>query len=77
MKKRTYIQRTRWWFTNLLTGWKELSDWWAGCGYAWKDAVCSLAELVVIVLSPLLAITAPLWALIEHINERRIKGEGK
>lgn len=75
MKKRTYMQKTRWWFTQLFTGWKRLSNWWTWYGYAWKDAVYSLAGLAVLVLSPLLAITAPIWALIEHIEERRIEGE--
>lgn len=77
MKTTAYLQKARWWFIHLLTGWKELPNWWGSYGYAWKDAAYSLLEFFVLALSPLLSVTAPVWALIQHIKERRIEGEGE
>lgn len=78
MKQKTFLQKTRWWFVRLLTGWKELPSWWCSYGYAWKDAAYSLVELLVLALSPLISVTAPFWAFMEHINERRrVEGEGE
>lgn len=57
----------------FLNGWAEMSNWLARYGGAWRDVFSSLLELVVIVLSPILALTAPLWALAQHIFLKRLQ----
>lgn len=74
MNERTYLGKVRWWFLRLLKAWSEVPNWWVSYGYAWKDAAYSLLEIVVLLLAPALSVTAPVWALIQHINDKRNGG---